>query len=178
MRKARAMRKARMSKTVRQSVKPVRSVKSVKSVKSSKPAKKTAKAKKVSEKTRKGRVYQSRTKRSHCRGVKRVACSYDDGCRFAEGPKRRYCRKSENEKVPRVSAKGGAPPRLTAAVAQKWMMNYRQGRITPLFPGGGLPLNPEEVYTELSNRFGGLEDPRHLSHPRPHRLDRFHRHRY
>lgn len=54
----------------------------------------------VNNKTSKLSIYRKRVKTSHCRKIKRSAvCKRSSTCKYANGKKRRYCRKSKNRHI-------------------------------------------------------------------------------
>ena len=47
------------------------------------------------------RVYRKRVKNSTCRGKKKDTCVKTKGCKYTAGKKRKYCRKTRNNKMMR-----------------------------------------------------------------------------
>ena len=47
----------------------------------------------------KRKVYRSRIKKSKCRRLGPATCRRTDGCKYARGTKRRFCRKSKNSRT-------------------------------------------------------------------------------
>jgi hypothetical protein len=46
--------------------------------------------------TNKRKIYRARVKSSHCRKLGRATCRRKSGCKFTNGSKRRFCRKTKN----------------------------------------------------------------------------------
>ena len=45
------------------------------------------------------KIYRSRVKRSHCRGLGRATCRRTSGCKRANGTKRSFYRKNRNRHI-------------------------------------------------------------------------------
>ena len=51
------------------------------------------------KKTKRIQGYRKRVKKSYCRGLGRATCRRTSGCKQATGTKRKFCRKSKNQRM-------------------------------------------------------------------------------
>ena len=58
----------------------------------------TTRSKSSAAKTRK-QIYRQRVKASRCRGRRGRVCNKTEGCKYASGTKRSFCRKNKNRNV-------------------------------------------------------------------------------